>query len=25
VTQWDAAEQSVKDAREFFRAVDAKK
>ncbi len=25
VTQWDAAEQSVKDAREFFRAADAKK
>jgi proline iminopeptidase len=25
VTQWDAAEQSVKDAREFFRSVDAKK
>lgn len=25
VTQWDAAEQSVKDAREFFRSIDAKK
>ncbi len=25
VTQWDAAEQSVKDAREFFRSVDTKK
>lgn len=25
VTQWDAAEESVKDAREFFRAIDAKK
>ena len=25
VTQWDAAEQSVKDAREFFRSIDGKK
>ena len=25
VTQWDAAEQSVKDARDFFRSVDSKK
>lgn len=25
VTQWDAAEQSVKDARAFFRAVDGRK